>query len=114
MIKVLNYEFERRGIEPIEVGIGLAEGRALMVKAGFAGSGLNDVVYMGDVVNSAAKLASHGNETYSDRALQVDNTFYSYLNDHNKGLLKWSLSRQCWQGNTISVGMDRWYDENCR
>ncbi len=32
-------------------------GRVLMIKAGFAGSGINDVVYMGDVVNRAAHLA---------------------------------------------------------
>lgn len=50
-----------RGWEtPLRVGIGLADGRALMIKAGFSGSGIHDVVYMGQVVNPAAKLAALG------------------------------------------------------
>jgi hypothetical protein len=31
-----------------------------MIKACYSGSGINDVVYMGEVVNRAAKLASQG------------------------------------------------------
>lgn len=58
MINVLNYELGKRGIGPISVGIGVDYGRALMITAGYSGSGINDVVYMGDVVNRAAKLAS--------------------------------------------------------
>lgn len=38
------------------VGIGLAYGRALMIKAGYKGSTINEVVWMGDVVNEASKL----------------------------------------------------------
>jgi class 3 adenylate cyclase len=45
---------------PIRSGIGMSYGRALMIKAGFNGSGINDVVYMGDVVNRASKLAGLG------------------------------------------------------
>ncbi len=113
MIKVLNCELGKRGIDPILVGIGLSYGRALMIKAGYAGSGLNDVVYMGDVVNAAAKLAAHGNETYSDKPIMVDDAFYQNLNDRNKALLSWSHLRSCWQGDAVNTVMEDWYQVNC-
>ena len=58
LVKVLNYKLRTRKIEPIRIGIGMDWGRALMIKAGYSGSGINDVVYMGDVVNSAADRKS--------------------------------------------------------
>ena len=88
LLKVLNCELKKRSYDPIRTGLGMSYGRALMIKAGYKGTGLNDVVYMGDVVNEAAKLSSHGNETWSDRQMMVSSTFYGNLNDHNKSLLK--------------------------
>jgi class 3 adenylate cyclase len=60
LIDVLNDKLMRRGYERIFAGIGLEWGRALMIKSGFYGSGINEVVYMGKVVNDAAKLSSLG------------------------------------------------------
>ena len=88
-------------------------GRALMIKAGYAGSGLNEVIYMGDVVNLAARLASYGNKTWMDRTLMVSSVFHHNLNDHNKGLLSWSSSRSCYEGNVINTAMNDWYKANC-
>lgn len=51
-MKVLNYKLKKAGYDtPIKAGTGASWGRALMIKAGLSGSGINDVVYMGDVVN---------------------------------------------------------------
>ena len=58
LIEILNYKLEKKGYSTISVGIGMDYGRALMVKAGYSGSGLNDVIWMGDVVNSACHLAN--------------------------------------------------------
>lgn len=113
MIQVLNYELNKKRIDPISVGIGLSYGRALMIKAGYAGSGINDVVYMGDVVNAAAKLAAHGNESYSDRTVMIDDVFYQNLTDHNQGLLSWSHMRKCWHGDVFNIEMNDWYKQNC-
>ncbi|KQV08441.1 adenylate/guanylate cyclase domain-containing protein [Leifsonia sp. Root112D2] len=111
MVNILNKELTKRGITNIEVGIGMSYGRALMVKAGYEGSGINDVVYMGDVVNQAAKLAAQGSKTYLDRPFMVDDVFYSNLNDHNKTLLTWNSSRGCWHGTVIATGIDEWTTE---
>jgi class 3 adenylate cyclase len=60
MMRILNHKLRKSGYESVNVGFGMAWGRALMVKAGYSGSGISDVVYMGDVVNRAAKLAAKG------------------------------------------------------
>ncbi|APZ33944.1 adenylate/guanylate cyclase domain-containing protein [Microbacterium aurum] len=57
LLRLLNHHYAKKNIGALQIGIGVDDGRALMIKAGFSGSGINDVVYMGDVVNSAAHLA---------------------------------------------------------
>ncbi|MEV5335660.1 adenylate/guanylate cyclase domain-containing protein [Streptomyces werraensis] len=113
MVKVLNYELKKKDIDPVSVGIGMSYGRALMVKAGYSGSGINDVVYMGDVVNEAAKLAAKGNKSYFDSTMMVSDVFKSNLSEKNQGFLRWHSSYECWQGDVINTLMDEWYDENC-
>ncbi|MFD4969872.1 adenylate/guanylate cyclase domain-containing protein [Streptomyces sp. NPDC058424] len=114
MAKVLNYEMRKASYDvPIKIGIGMSWGRALMVKAGHNGSGINDVVYMGDVVNQAAKLANYGNSNWNVPALVTSSVFYSNLNDHNKGLLSYDSMRQCYTGDVVSMAMEDWYKENC-
>lgn len=52
------HKLRKKGYSQISVGIGMDYGRALMVKAGYSGSGLNDIIWMGDVVNSACHIAN--------------------------------------------------------
>ena len=108
MIGVLNAELARHDMTTIEVGIGMEEGRALVVKAGYEGSGMNDIIYMGDVVNKAAKLASNGNKTWADSTMMVGRTFYSNLSDDNSQYLRWSSARECWQGGVVMTHVEDW------
>ncbi|THA71810.1 adenylate/guanylate cyclase domain-containing protein [Streptomyces sp. A0958] len=114
MAKVLNHEMKKASYEhPIKIGIGMSYGRALMIKAGYNGSKINDVVYMGDVVNEAAKLANYGNSNWNVPTLVTSEVFHSNLNEHNQGLLKYDYSRRCYTGEVISTEMQEWFDENC-
>lgn len=117
MIKTLNYKLDKKGIDNLHVGIGMEYGRALMIKAGYSGSGINDVVYMGDVVNRAAKLASEGGKEagYFSRTppFMVGSVFYGNLNDDNKALLGWDALRDAWVGDVVRMDMDAWYSQNC-
>jgi 5-methylcytosine-specific restriction protein B len=61
LINLLNWRLEQRGYSQIKCGIGMSIGRALMIKAGYKGSAINDVIWMGNVVNEAAKLCHKGN-----------------------------------------------------
>ena len=114
LINIMNYKFNKKGIEKITIGIGMAYGRALMIKAGYSGSTINDIVWMGDVVNEASKLCSYGNKTWSERQIMVQYDFYSNLNEHNQKLLEWNSSHSCYHGNVINTTMENWYNENCK
>lgn len=57
MIKRLNGKLRANFLPTIQVGIGMDYGPSLMVQAGYKGSGIKDVVWMGDVVNHASKLS---------------------------------------------------------
>lgn len=82
MINTLNDKLKKRGYHTIEVGIGLDYGRALMVKAGFAGSKINDVIWMGDVVNTACHLANKAGRQ-GKAPILVSQGFHSKLNTNS-------------------------------
>ncbi len=85
-VQLLNWRLEQEGYAGFNCGLGIDYGRALMLKAGYKGSGINDVIWMGDVVNQASNLCHHGNRGIR-KSLQVSNIIYENLNDHNKSFL---------------------------
>lgn len=107
-------QIQKKGIDPITVGIGLAFGRVLMIKAGYNGSGLNDVVWMGEVVNESSNLCAYGNKGWGDKEIMVSSVFRNNLNDHNKALLEWNQNRSCYHGNVVNTKMNDWLNENCK
>ena len=113
LIDVLNCKYDHADIEKITVGIGLSYGRALMIKSGAKGSGINDVVWMGEVVNEATKLSIYGNSTYSDKEMMVSKIVYQNLNEHNQNLLSYNSNRGCYHGYVINTEMNDWYKDNC-
>lgn len=86
LIELLNWRLEQKGYTPIKCGIGLAYGRALMLKTGYKGSAINDIVWMGDVVNSAAKLCHQGNKD-DRKPIQVSSGIFINLRPENQRLL---------------------------
>jgi class 3 adenylate cyclase len=107
VIDMLNCKFKKKGIDPITVGIGIDYGRALMIKAGFKGSTVNDVVWMGDVVNQASNLCHLGNKSYGDKETMISSAIYSNLNDHHKSLFSYNNLRYCYNGDIINLEMDK-------
>jgi class 3 adenylate cyclase len=68
MMAVLNVKYQKKwgkDFKEIKAGIGVALGRALVIKAGFSGSGIKDLIYMGDVVNRASKMCGLAFKEYS-------------------------------------------------
>lgn len=114
MIKILNYKLGRKGYSQIDVGIGIDYGRALMVKAGYSGSGINDVIWMGDVVNSACHLCSKAGRNGRE-VLIISDCIYGNINEDNKKLFKEFYEGwvKYYEGNIINTLMDEWYKENC-
>lgn len=108
IIDTLNIKFQTKGIDPIKVGIGLAYGRALMIKVGYRGSGLNDVVWMGDVVNESSNLCSYGNQRAFDKEMMVSSDFYCKLKEEYQKLLEWNSYRGCYHGDVRNITMNEW------
>lgn len=113
LIKIMNYKFKKNDIETIKVGIGISYGRALMIKSGYSGSGISEVVWMGDVVNEAANFGNYGNKD-GNEIIVVSPDFYCNLNEHNQSLLKQDLYRGYYHGNVINIEMDNWFNDNCK
>lgn len=115
LINILNWRLEQKGYTPLRCGIGLAYGRALMLKAGYKGSGVNDVIWMGDVVNEASNLCHQGNKGLRSTQ-QISVTVYNNLKDRNKELLKpvylsngWMIDQ--YEGDIINSSMEEWLKE---
>lgn len=114
LIKIINYKLTKKGYSTIAVGIGLDYGRALMVKAGYKGSEINDVIWMGDVVNNACHIANFaGREGYLP--IVMSKVFYDNLNEDNKKLCSefYKNWEPFYQSNAINILMDEWYNDNC-
>lgn len=115
MIKILNYKLRKKGYSEISIGIGVDYGRALMVKAGYSGSGINDIIWMGDVVNSACHLCNKAGRNFR-KVIIISKTVYDNLNEHNQGLFNSYLDgwTTIYEGDIINIDMEAWYDKNCK
>lgn len=116
--KILNWRLEQKGYSTFRCGLGMAYGRALMIKAGYKGSGLSDVIWMGEVVNEASNLCHDGSRG-TRNPLQVSTTIFNNLNDHNKGLLSPVyktnfLEIDQYEGNVVNVPMEDYLTELMR
>ena len=115
MIQILNYKLRKKDYSEISVGIGIDYGRALMVKAGYSGSGINDVIWMGDVVNTACHLCNKAGR-YIRSVIVISNTVYDDLNEEiQKKFSRFSdqyVTR--YEGSITNSSMDEWYKENCK
>ncbi|BCN32617.1 adenylate/guanylate cyclase domain-containing protein [Anaeromicropila herbilytica] len=115
LVKILNYKYDKKKYGKIEVGIGANYGRALMIKAGYSGSEINDVIWMGDVVNDACHLANSAGRD-GIKPILLTYTIYNNLSDDNKAFLSEikvdGVTR--YQGNFVNTVMNNWYNENCK
>jgi len=112
LIDILNIKYNKKGYSKLTVGIGISYGSSLMIKSGYKGSGINEIVWLGKLVGEAAKLCSYGNKTDNDSEMMVSDVFYHNLNDNNKELLHKNDSRDCYHGNVVNTLMEEWVKKN--
>lgn len=114
MMAVLNWKFENKGYTPIKCGIGMDYGTALMVKAGYKGVAINEIAWMGDVVNKASNLCGMGNKG-ERMALQLSPSVHLNLTDQYKALLRpiydlqWRLAH--YESSAVNVAMSKWLEQ---
>lgn len=112
LVNILNYKLEKKGYKTYKVGIGIDYGRALMIKAGNKGSSINDVVWMGDVVNQSCHLATKGNDLNSQgNPIMLSSIIFKNLNENNRGLCTYNNSNLCYQSSAVNIKMNDWLKE---
>lgn len=114
LVNTLNYKLEKRGKETIKIGIGISYGRALMVQAGFNGSGIKDIVWMGNVVNDASNLCNVGGKE-GNNTIVINKKIYNDLegvkNVEGKFYQDWfryNALQNYYHGNVINIEMQDW------
>lgn len=112
LVDTLNIKYKKKKYSELSVGIGLSYGSSLLIKAGYKGSGINEVVWLGKLVGKAAELCSFGNKTDSDKEIMVSSVFYDNLNEENQELLLWNSNRKCYHGNVVNTSMNEWVKQN--
>lgn len=115
LIKILNYKLNKKKYTSISVGIGIDYGRALMIKAGYSGSGINDIIWMGDVVNKACHLANSAGRNQR-QAIIISSLVYANLCEDNKKLFSSFYDQNLelkYEGTIVNTYMEEWYKENC-
>ncbi|WP_239708922.1 adenylate/guanylate cyclase domain-containing protein [Mycolicibacterium smegmatis] len=115
LVKLLNYKLEKAGYNQgeLRVGIGASYGRALMIKAGYSGSGISDVVYMGDVVNHAAKLAAQGSKNWQPPIFLSNGIAENLKEEYYTQFVSKNWQHDCYTSGIVNQAMDEWYDNNC-
>lgn len=115
MVNILNYKLKKRNYEALSVGIGIDDGSVLMVKAGYSGSGINDVIWMGDVVNSACHLANKAGRNGRKMILVSNYVYNNVLEVTQKMLSSCNINgKTYYEGDFSWKSMDEWYQENCK
>ena len=115
LIDVLNCKFSKSGIAPIRVGIGISKGRALMVQAGLQGSGINEVIWMGDVVNEACKLSGLDILYGQNGTIRINDSVYASLSEVISGdWFSHDIINNCYQGNLGIMQVNDWIQNNCK
>ncbi|MGO8806021.1 MAG: adenylate/guanylate cyclase domain-containing protein [Candidatus Bathyarchaeia archaeon] len=95
VIDIMNYKFKKNNLKEITIGIGISYGKALVLKTGYKHSSVSEVIWLGDVVKEASKLASYGNKESADRETMVSELVYYNLSDENKKMLTLNSARNC-------------------
>lgn len=112
LIDILNYKLEKKGYTTFDANIGMDYGRALMVQAGFKGSGINDIIWMGDVVNSACHLCNEDRAFFGKRIL-LGNEVYKRLSAEYQGFCKlYDSSELIYMTNACNIELNNWLKEN--
>ncbi|MDD5020612.1 MAG: adenylate/guanylate cyclase domain-containing protein [Endomicrobiaceae bacterium] len=103
-IDMLNKLLNQKQYPEIEIGIGIATAKELIVKAGRANTGINNLVWIGDAVTTASNLSSLANKNGLERIVLSDLTYSNIIEKYKK---KYPLTGESWF--TKVVNKDYYY-----
>ncbi len=112
LVDILNIKLKKKNYSELTVGIGVSYGESLLIKSGYKGSGINEVVWLGKLVGEAAKLCSYGNKIPTQKEIMASELFYKNLKNDNKNLLTYHSSLDCYHGDVVRKDMNEWVKKN--
>ncbi len=118
-IHALNKLLSNKRFPAINAGIGMSTAKELVVKAGRKGSGINNLVWIGDAVTTASKLSSIANKDNLGSILFSKTSYDNFI-----GILKsnrpdattwfteesWSLYGPYYSADLIIMEFEDWID----
>lgn len=113
LVKALSCKLKDRGLHQVRPCIGMDYGRSLMVKAGFAGSGINEIFWIGGVFSRAAQLRGYAKKEKGIESTYVSTKIFVNLSDYHKNLLRKHPAHNCYMGEVVNVPMDEWKEKKC-
>lgn len=119
--KMINRLLQNKNMKTIKFGIGISTGNELVVKAGREGTGINDLVWIGEAVTYASHFSGYANRDGLDPII-VSNGFYENIKhaiekENPSGTkLEWFsdfrkhnyVGKQC---NIIKTSMSEWVEK---
>ena len=114
LVNTLSRKLEERGLHKVNACIGMDYGRSLMVKAGYAGSGINEIFWIGDLFNRAAQLRDYAKKHNGVESTFVTPKIFINLGEYHKRLLQKHPSHNCYIGDIVNVTMDEWNEKQSK
>lgn len=105
LIGCINESLTDYGYKNIKAGIGVAEGKVLIVKAGYSGSCLNDLIWMGDAINQASHLANAAGRN-GVKPILVTEGIFSKVSNIRQNLLNRTNTPGIYCGDFIASEME--------
>lgn len=103
---ILDYKFKKKSYSSIKANVGMDYGRALVVQAGFKGSAINDVIWMGDVVNSACHLCNESGAR-TEGSLLLSSNVYNKLKKEYQALCR-LLRFGVYESTAVNIELNDW------
>lgn len=115
-INMFNKLLKERNIKTIEVGIGMATDKELVVKTGRKGVSINEKVWIGKAVSVASNLSSHGDKNKCKRIFFSKCSYNNIIdilskNNSSKNVKNWFnyiSDYEAYNTGVVKVGFDNW------
>ncbi len=117
LMHVLNIKIKKKGwknFEPIKAGIGAAYGNSLLIKSGASGTGINEPVWIGKIIGTAAKYAGMANKNGVAPIIASASFVENLESEEYKKLfnINYSISGNYYTASIINTLMDKWVEKN--
>lgn len=104
-IKMLNEMLLKKKMETINVGIGVVNGKELVIMAGREGTEISNLVWVGEAVSHASKFSGIAGRAISDPIIFSKSFYNSIVNQFNSSLCLYDVSKSRKRHNAKIFGV---------